>query len=105
MADHVHDDEEEEPMHGVESDDAVVASEHHQHHSPAPRRGCAFAAFVESALADVSTAAASCRGQHYKDVRAACQAALGKRKKKEEEKKDESFPSIAMISMLCFFFL
>lgn len=80
MADHGY---EEETMHGVESDDAVVVDDaehhHHQNHPPAPRRGCAFAAFVESALAEVSTAAASCRGAHYKDVRAACQAALGER--------------------------
>lgn len=70
------DQQQELPGGGVDSDDAVVV-EHHTMHPPAPRRGCAFAAFVDAALEDVSNAAGSCRGAHYKGVKAACQAALG----------------------------
>ena len=70
------DQQQELPGGGVDSDDAVVVDPS-MVHSPAPRRGCAFAAFVEAALEDVSNAAGSCRGAHYKNVKAACQAALG----------------------------
>ena len=69
-------DQQELPGGGVESEDALAST---TMHPPAPRRGCAFAAFVEAALDDVSTAAGSCRGAHYRSVKAACQAALGER--------------------------
>lgn len=73
-------DQQQELPGGGDSDDAVVGvdpSPSAYHHPPAPRRGCAFAAFVEAALADILAAAGSCRGAHYKDVKAACQSALG----------------------------
>ena len=70
--------QEQLPGGGVDSDDAVVVVDPSMGmHPPAPRRGCAFAAFVEAALEEVSNAAGSCRGAHYKSVKAACQAALG----------------------------
>jgi hypothetical protein len=73
------DQQQELPGGGVDSDDALVADPSAMTHPPAPRRGCAFAAFVEAALDDVSNAAGNCRGAHYKNVKAACQAALGER--------------------------
>ena len=73
------DQQQELPGGGVDSDDALVADPSAMTHPPAPRRGCAFAAFVEAALDDVSNAAGICRGAHYKNVKAACQAALGER--------------------------
>ena len=70
------DQQQELPGGGVDSDDAPVVDASASY-TPAPRRGCAFAAFVEAALEDVSNAAGSCRGAHYKGVKAACQVALG----------------------------
>lgn len=71
--------QQEVPGDGIDIDSAIGGSgvDPAPLHPPAPRRGCAFAAFVEAALADVATAAGSCRGAHYKDVKAACQAAHG----------------------------
>ena len=59
------------------SDDAVAVENPSTTQPAAAAPRSPFSAFVEAALADVSTAAGSCRGAHYKDVKAACQAALG----------------------------